>query len=185
MLLKKHMWNITGSGHYTLLLAIWPGVGPVWEEGLWETTPVSVFCIMWGQSLAISLPALQLSLFAYLICWRMLKKNRCCVLVPLFYSTPLWGKKKSGLWSTELSECIIVIYGIRLCYKALHSQFPWGKGRGAGRENEFMWFRWTDPNDISDTWECLWTSIFLRPAVSWVCRNINHRWKPFHILFWQ
>lgn len=110
MLLKKHMWNITGSGHYTLLLAIWPGVGPVWEEGLWETTPVSVFCIMWGQSLAISLPALQLSLFAYLICWRMLKKNRCCVLVPLFYSTPLWGKKKKWTvvnWVVRVYHCNI------------------------------------------------------------------------------
>lgn len=117
----------------------------VWEEVLWETTPVSVFCITRAQSLAISLPAPQLSLFVYLIYWQMPKRNRCCVLVPLFYSNSPAKKKR-----VELSECIMVIYGnhtlkVSFATKQVASQLSWGKGRGAERENELMWFRWTDP----------------------------------------
>lgn len=51
----------------------------------------------------------QLSLFVYLIYWRMPRRNRCCVLVPLFYFTPA-QKKKVDCSPTELSACIIVIY---------------------------------------------------------------------------
>lgn len=135
-------------------------------------------------------PSAQLSLFVYLIYWRMPKRNRCSVLVPLFYSTPLC--KKSGLQSIELSECIIVIYGdltFKLSFATKHYfQFSWGEGRGTERENELMPFRCTDPKDRWETWECLWTStLFLfRRLLSltsvglyWVGRNISHRWNLY------
>lgn len=167
MLFAEHMWNITNSGHCSLLSAIWPGKVPAWEEVLWETTLVSVFCITQPQSAAIS-P--QLSLFVYLIYWRMPKRNRCSVLVPLFYSTPLCKRKGSGLESIELSECIIVIYGnltFKLSFATKHYfQFSWGEGRGTERENELMLFIWTDPKDRWETWEYLWTSTFFYPAMS-------------------
>lgn len=197
MLLKKHMWNITGTGHYALLSAIWPGEGPVWEEVLWETTPVSVFCITQAQSLAISLPAPQLSLFVYLIYWRMPKRNRCCELVPLLYSSPLW--KKSGLWSIELSECIIVIYGdltFKLSFATRHyiHSFPEEKEeaqKGGKKQENVLQVDWPQPQ-IRNMGMSLNIDLFpscclssLNSILHWVCQNINHSWKLFNIWLWD
>lgn len=109
VLLKKHMWNITGSGHYTLLSAIWPGEGPVWEEVLWETTPCLCLLHHAGpEPCHITACTTAVTVCIFDILTDAEKEQVLRISATILFYPPL--EKKSGLWSTELSECIIVIY---------------------------------------------------------------------------
>lgn len=167
------MWNIIGSGQCTLLTAIWPGEGPVWEEVLGERTPVSVFCITPNPEschITACTTAVTVCIFDILT---DAEKEQVLRISATILSSPLQKKKKSRLRSIELSECIIVIYGnltFKLSFATKHylRSFPEEKeeAQREGKKNELMCFRWTDSKDRSEIRECLWTFDLFRPAIS-------------------
>lgn len=145
MLLKKHMWNIISSGYYTLLSALWPIEGLVWEEVLWETSPVSFFFYHMSPEPCHSISACST---AVTVCIFDILTDAKREQVLRISATILFNPRlrKSWLRSTELSECIIVIYiSVWLLDRALLQSFCEKKGRESEREHELMWFRWTKP----------------------------------------
>lgn len=127
------------------------------------------------QSFSISPLRPQLSLFVCLIYRQIPKRNRCCILVPLFYSPPAAQEKKwtvvdrvvrvyhCNIWQYDfLRELLLHSIPFSFQEKKRHRGTKWKKRKG--------------PKDGLDACECLWTLI-LFPVVSPSWFSLLHLWK--------
>lgn len=102
---KKHMWNIIRH------LQIHSGLGePERVAGGKSAVRNKLPLCLPITCFFISLLAPQLPLFVYLIYWQALRRSRCSLLVPLFYSGPVVAK------SAQKSCQRLSLYNIQAFY---------------------------------------------------------------------